>query len=297
MESTALVLAAFGAGQPQALNGILRVWEMTQKEFPKQKHALAFTSNMLRKIWQKRKNDPEWQKENPLVPPEVMEVKGTLATIANLQDQGYKNILVQPLHIYAGEEFSDLKSYIQGLNSIQTVKPKWQPFEKLVLGRPALGEPGPEHPYQEDIEKAAKALAEDVKTASGQNAALVYMGHGNEYFSPGIYMEMQNALNELYPENQIFIGTVEGSMSLDYVEKRLKHAGVQKVLLKPLMLVAGDHAHEDMSSSEPDSWKSILESRGYEVSCSLIGLGENPAWAAIYMDHIRDAALKAGLEL
>jgi sirohydrochlorin cobaltochelatase len=108
---------------------------------------------------------------------------------------------------------------------------------------------------------------------------------------------MQNALNELYAESRVFIGTVEGSMSFEYVEKRLEQKGVHKVLLKPLMLVAGEHAREDMSSPEPDSWKSLFESRGYEVSCSLKGLGENPAWAAIYMDHIRDAAKRAGLEL
>ncbi|ACN13882.1 CbiK1 [Desulforapulum autotrophicum HRM2] len=287
-QKKAIVLASFGTSYPDALKSLINIGELVRNENPGVVVKHAFTSNIIRKIWQERQTDTAFQSENKGVPEEFLYIKNPLATIADLQNEGYRTIVVQPTHVYAGEEFADLKSYVAGFNSIKTLKAKFMPFDKLVLGRPALGEPGKSPDYHEDIEIAAKALAEDVAYAKSRGAALVYMGHGNEYFSTGVYAELQDQMRRMYPDVNIFIGTVEGFPSLDTVTQGLKHTNVKKIVLKPLMVVAGDHANNDMASDEEDSWKTIFTKMGITVECIVKGLGENDQWVKIYGQHIKD---------
>ena len=282
-----IVIAAFGTTYPKALHALLNVQNKIQQTFPTAKVKMAFTSNIIRRIWQKRQNDPKWTVRTD-IPKEIFYVKTPLATIADLQNQGYKTIIVQPTHFFMGEEYLDLRSYIDGLNSIKTIKKKWMPFDKLVLSRPLTGCWGVEHDYHEDLEKTARALKPDVELAKSKNAALVYMGHGNEFFSTGIYIELQTLMRKIYPGVKIFIGTVEGFPSLDDVLAGLKHAKVKKVVLKPLMMVAGDHANNDMAGPDKDSWKSQIEAQGIKVYPVLKGLGENPKVVEIFVEHIKD---------
>ena len=228
-----------------------------------------------------------FQQQHPEIPQQVLYVQGPLATIANLQDAGYRTIYVQPSHIFAGEEYLDLSSYVEGLNSINTIKTRFMPFETLAIGRPALGTFGDEHPYHDDLKKAAQALAVDVEMARKNDQALVYMGHGNEYFTTGSYIELQATLRHMYPDLPIFIGTVEGFPSLDDVKNNLAKQNINSVLLKPLMVVSGDHANNDMAGEEDDSWKNQFEQMGIKVTTVLKGLGENPAWADIYVEHLQ----------
>ncbi len=285
----AIVLASFGTTYVQALKDLLNIQRQVQKAFPHTKVCLAFTSNIIRKIWHKRQHNPKYTR-NREIPKEILYVKGPLATIADLQDEGYRTIVVQPTHIYAGEEYMDLCSYVAGLNAIKTIKKKYMPFIKLVIGRPLLGKWGPRYPYREDIEKAAKAVAGDVKLAMKKHAALVYMGHGNEYFSTGAYIELQQTMRRLYPKVKVFVGTVEGFPSLEDVVHALLHSGIKRVVLKPFMDVAGDHARNDMAGSGPDSWKSVLESKGIKVYPVIKGLGSNDNIARIFVQHIKDVA-------
>ena len=172
-DKKAIVLAGFGTSYPSALVAITNIRDTVQKAFPKTTVKLAFTSNIIRKIWHRRQNDQKFLADNPNIPKDILYVKGPLATIADLQDEGYNIIIVQPTHIYFGEEYSDLSSYINGLNSIKTIKAKFMPFKKLVIGRPLLGKCGIEHDYHEDLIPAAKALAPDVELAKKNKAALV----------------------------------------------------------------------------------------------------------------------------
>jgi len=285
----AIVIAAFGTTHEKAIQSIINIEKAAEKEFPGTEVRVAFTSNIIRKIWQKRAKDEKYRAAHKNIPEAIFNVKTPLATIAGLQNEGVKTIVVQPSHVFAGEEFADLCSYIDGLNSIKTLKPKWTPFKALVIGRPALGRPGVEHDYHEDLEKGAEAVAEDVKKAKEAGAALVYMGHGNEYFSTGIYIEFQHVLRKMYKYPKIYVGTVEGFPSLDDVLNALKHAGIKKVILKPFMVVAGDHANNDMAGDDDDSWKSVFEKNGIEVTPVIEGLGMNPEWVKIYIDHLKDA--------
>ncbi len=293
-----IVLAMFGTTVEPALRGLLNIKEKIEQAYPQTPVRIAFTSNIIRKIWQKRASDPVYVKVHPNVPAEILHVQGPLAVIANFQDDGYDTIIVQPTHIASAEEFLDLSSYVKALASIDTIKAKFKPFNKLVIGRPMLGTFGLNHPYAEDIKVAVKAMQEDIDRAKKAGAALVYMGHGNDHFpSGGAYLQFDHEMNLAYPDVLTVVGTVEGYPPVDQVIKTLQEKGVKKVVIRALMIVAGDHATNDMAGSDEDSWKSLLEKEGISVAPYLHGMGENNAVAAIYAQHVADAAADAGIEL
>lgn len=296
MNNTAIVLAAFGATIPEGLRGIGNIVNKVRDAFECPVE-VCFTSNIVRGVWQKRLAGGDWLRDNPDTPDFIQNSRGTLATMAALQDRGYKNQVVQPLHIYAGEEYHDLGKYVAALAGIDTIKAKWRPFNTVALGRPALGAPGVDHPYMDDIKRAAEALESDIDLARQKGAALVYVGHGNHVFSTGVYHELQQILKLNHPDVPLEIGAVEGMFDAEYVAGRLSHKKADKVLLKPLMVVAGVHARDDMAGDDEDSWRSVLINRGFDVECRMQGLGESDAWASIYVQNIIDAAADAGIDL
>ncbi len=295
----AVVLAMFGTTVEPALEGLLNIREKMVKKYPNTPVRIAFTSNIIRKKWQHRAEDPAYIKAHPEIPSDVLHVKTPLATIADLQNEGYDTIVIQPTHIAMGEEFLDLATYVDSLMRMGTMKkPKYKPFHKVALGRPALGTYGMDHPYAEDIMTVARALSGDAELARKEKAALVYMGHGNEYFpSAGAYLELAARMRELYPDVVTTIGNVEGFPALGDVMDTLKLYGKKKVVLKPCMVVAGDHAMNDMAGPDADSWKSVLEKNGFEVITVERGLGEEDAFADIFISHAVDAAKDAGIQL
>jgi sirohydrochlorin cobaltochelatase len=177
------------------------------------------------------------------------------------------------------------------------MKKRWEPIHSMVMGRPALGMPGDVYPYHDDVESVCRTLAADADEARKAGAALVYMGHGNEHWSTGIYAETEKKMRQMYPDVATFIGVVEGQPGIDDILGRLESAETKKILLKPFMIVAGDHASNDMAGPEEDSWKSALTKAGYEVDTVLVGLGSNDAFARLFVDHIADAAQERGLVL
>ncbi len=295
----AIVLAMFGTSVESALQGLLTIREKMVEKYPETPVRIAFTSNIIRRKWQRRANDPVYLKAHPEIPSDILHVKTPLATIADLQDQGYDTIVLQPTHIAMGEEYLDLETYVDGLMRMGTVKKaKYKPFYKVVLGRPALGTYGTDHPYADDISTAARALAPDAALAVKEQAALVYMGHGNQHFpSAGSYLELADRMRLLYPDVVTVIGNVEGFPSLEDVMDTLKLHGVEKVILKPCMVVAGDHALNDMAGTEDGSWKTILGKNGFTVLPVKRGLGEQAEFAEIFVRHAADAARNAGIVL
>ncbi|MBU1566727.1 MAG: sirohydrochlorin cobaltochelatase [Proteobacteria bacterium] len=296
----AIVLAMFGTTVEPALQGLLNIRSKIIAKYPDTTVRVAFTSNIIRKKWQHRAEDMEYIKAHPEIPKDILHVKTPLATIADLQDDGYDTIVIQPTHISMGEEFLDLHTYVDALMNMGTLKKaKYKPFHKVALGRPALGTYGKEHPYTEDISTAAEIMAPDVQFANKEKAGLVYMGHGNKFFpgNGGIYLELAAKMRKTYPDVVTAIGNVEGYPAIEDVMETLKLYGVKKVILKPFMVVAGDHSMNDMASAEDDSWKSILEKNGFEVIVVAVGLGENDKFADIFVNHAADAAKDAGIIL
>jgi len=293
---TAIVVASFGTTVPSAMQSITNITDTVKKAYPQTEVRITFTSNIIRSIWQERQAEPkEWLDQG--IPEEVLYVKNFIATIGDLLEDGYTNIIVQPTHMFFMEQSYDLQQYVNGLASIQTMKSKWKPIDNLALGRPALGMPGDLYSYHEDVETVCKTLAGDAEAAKNAGATLLYMGHGNKHWSTGIYAETQKKMREMYPEVETFIGVAEGAPALDDLIGHIKYTQNKKILLKPLMIVAGNHAINDMAGPEEDSWKSILTKEGYEVDAVLQGLGSNKEFAEIFVKHIADAAKERGLKL
>ncbi len=296
-EKTAIVLAMFGVSFLEGLPGLLGIWKKAKQVFPNTNISISFTSNIIRKVWQKRALDPNWSQKQD-IPKEILEVKGLLGTIGELQNNGFSAIVVQPTYLCHGEQYEDLLSYIRAINSIKTVKEKWMPFKKpIAVGRPLTGTWGPKYPYKKDLEKLVDALKEHIETAKKLNASIIYMGHGNRFMSCGIYQELEYLLNQRYPDIGILVGTVEGFPSIEHIISHLNTIKNKKLLLYPLMIVAGQHAIDDMAGDSNDSWKNQLTSLGYEVIPIFKGLGELDTIQDIFISHIKDAANDANINL
>lgn len=297
-KNQAIVLAMFGTTVETGLRGLLAIRAAMVEAFPHTPVVLAFTANQIRRVWRQRAADPDYVASHPVIPAEILGIQGPLAAIANLQDQGFDSLVVQSVHMVPAEEFHDLASYVRGLLAIRTMKPRWRPFKAIALGRPALGGYDLARPYGEDIRIAAEALAGDAELARREGAALVYMGHGNPYFpASGLYFEFAAAMRRLYPGVLTLVSTVEGFPPLEETLAELQRQAVRRVVLKPLLLVAGEHALRDLAGPGEGSWSSILEQQAIEVMPVLSGLGEEPAFARIFVEHAAEAAADAGLEL
>jgi sirohydrochlorin cobaltochelatase len=299
-EKTAIILASFGTTIPSGVESILNIQKKIQEAYPGVPVKITFTSNIIRSVWKKRQAEAEkWIAEG--VPEEILYVKNIIYTFGELLEEGYRNIIVQPTHIFFMEQAHDLMQYVDAMRSIRTIKDKWRPFATIALGRPALGTIGPRHDYARDMGKALETLTEDVELAKKEKAALVYMGHGNEHWPSGIYVEAQKMMQALYPDVKTYIGVVEGFPGINEVVEALSEAKpkskTRKVVLKPFMIVAGDHALNDMAGDDEESWKSVLRAKKYQVIPVLKGLGSNDAFARIFVNHIRDAAKDAGIPL
>ena len=299
-DKTAIILASFGTTVPSGVQDILNIQRKVEAAFPGIPVRNTFTSNIIRSVWKKRQAEGQkWLDEG--VPQDILYVKNVISTFGDLLEEGYRNIIVQPTHIFFMEQSHDLMQYVDAMRSIRTIKEKWRPFNKIAFGRPALGTIGPRYDYTKDLEKALETVAPDVELARREKAALVYMAHGNEFWPSSIFIEAEKKMREMYPGVMTYFGHVEGSPGVDEVVEALDEAKpkfkTKKVVIKPFMIVAGDHAFNDMVGDDKDSWKSVLTAKKYQVVPVLRGLGSNDDFARIFVNHIRDAAKEAGIPL
>ncbi len=154
----AIVVSAFGTTYEKTLKSILAIVEDVERSFPNVEVRLAFTSNIIRKIWHKRNNDAAYKKAHPKVPAQLYTVKNVLGgAMADLQNEGYRHIVVQSTHVVAGEEYQDMEAFLNGLNSIKTLQLKHQPFIAIGVGKPLTGA----FDHSEQIKTLAKSLKED----------------------------------------------------------------------------------------------------------------------------------------
>ena len=209
-------------------------------------------------------------------------------------DNGVKNLVVQPTHLMHGAEYDELTE------AVESYKDK---FESVTIAEPLLGEVWDSDDAVNDDKKAvAEAItAEAVKTAGyddldaaeADGTAFVFMGHGTSHTAKISYSQMQSQMNDLGYKN-VFIGTVEGETedtACEAVIEKIKEAGYKKVVLRPLMVVAGDHANNDMAGDDEDSWKSQFEASGAfdKIDTQIAGLGEISAIQDLYVAHTKAA--------
>lgn len=247
----ALVIVSFGTSVPEARKDITEVEQALMAVLPDADCYCAMTSPTIRRILKKRGQT-------------VLSLEESLEA---LEPMGYDRVIVQPTHLLYGLEYDKIKAAVDRVAG---------QFPELVLGKPLLA-------GSEDL----LALAQCLKAEYGAGEeALVLMGHGTPHFSNLVYPAFQTVLRLMdYPN--AYVGTVEGWPEVDSVIRQLKADGQRKVRLVPMMLVAGDHARNDMAGNTPDSWKSQLEAQGMEVHCHLGGLGRLEAVQQLYTAHLR----------
>ena len=207
---------------------------------------------------------------------------------------GVKNLVVQPTHLMHGAEYDEM------VEAIDEYRDK---FESVAIAEPMLGEVGDDATVIND-DKAAVATAitdeavkvagyDSMEAAAEDGTAFVFMGHGTSHTANVTYNQMQTQMDSLGFTNA-FIGTVEGEpedTACDVVIDKVKEAGFKKVILRPLMVVAGDHANNDMAGDDEDSWKSMFEASGDfdEIDCQIEGLGRIDAVEQLYVAHTQAA--------
>ena len=209
-------------------------------------------------------------------------------------NNGVKNLIIQPTHLMHGAEYDELKE------AVDNYKDK---FESVTIAEPLLGEVGDDATVINDDKKAvAEAITaqavesssyDSLDAAEADGTAFVFMGHGTSHTAKISYSQMQTQMNELGYKN-VFIGTVEGKpeeTSCENVIEAVKAAGYKKVVLRPLMVVAGDHANNDMAGDDDDSWKSQFEASGAfdEIDTQIEGLGRIDAIEQLYVQHTQAA--------
>lgn len=194
------------------------------------------------------------------------------AALSRAVDNGVKTLVVQPTHLMHGLEYDELVEKVSGYADA---------FDHVVFGEPLLNS-------DDDFARVEKAITEWTAEYDDGETAICFMGHGTEAESNAVYQKMQDLLTADGYDNY-FVGTVEAEPSLEDVLAAVQAGNYKRVVLEPLMVVAGDHANNDMAGDEDGSWKTAFEDAGYEVECLLRGLGENEDVREIYIEHAQAA--------
>ena len=205
---------------------------------------------------------------------------------------GVKQLVVQPTHLMHGAEYDEMCAAIDKVRD---------QFDSVEIAEPMLGEVGNDatviNADKEAVAKAVVAAAleesgyESTAAAKDAGVAYVLMGHGTAHVAKVTYSQMATQMDKLGYEN-VFIGTVEGepeATSCEAVIEAVKNAGYTTVVLRPLMVVAGDHANNDMAGADDDSWKTMFEAAGFTVNCQISGLGRIADVQALYVAHTKAA--------
>jgi sirohydrochlorin cobaltochelatase len=261
----AIVAVSFGTTFPATREAnIGAVEKALESAFPDRRLYRAFTSpTVVRRI-----------EEN-----EGMRVDFLREALERAAREGMKRIVVQSLHIIPGEEYDKVVEEVERTRESGM-------FDEVLLGRPLLYTDGTQAQCPDDYAAVVDALRQPFEMLC-DNEALVMMGHGSGHIADVAYQKLQDRL--LAAKLPIYIGTVEGALTLDDVMQQLQQTADRRVRLMPFMLVAGDHAVNDMAGEEEDSWRSVLEAAGYEVSVSLLGLGEFEMFRKLFVAHAQDA--------
>ena len=255
MKKKAILAVSFGTSHLDTMAKTIQVMEDQIREtFPEYAVYRAFTSGIILK---------KLERENGLVFDNVRQA------MERMKRGGVTDVIVQPTYIINGVEYDWMRTDVEACREL---------FETVRIGAPLLSAP-------DDYKKTAHAVMESVELAPDE--CLILMGHGTEHPANSAYPAMEYTLQAL-GYDRIHMATVEGFPELKDVMGRIRNRDIKKAVLLPFMLVAGDHAKNDMAGDE-DSWKCELEEAGYEVRPILKGLGELPGIRRIFIEHIEAA--------
>lgn len=255
-KKSAVLVVSFGTSYADTCAKTIEAIENAVKE--------AYPSHVFYRAWTSRKICRKIEKRDGI---HIFDVKEALE---QMKQDGMEEVLVQPTHVINGIE-RDLM--------MEAVKEAQGAFSRVSVGAALLT-------TQEDCEKVIEVLEKELSVE--EDEALVFMGHGTEHYANFVYSALNYQFLTGGHENW-FMGTVEGYPELEDVLAAVKKTGLKKVVLTPFMIVAGDHANNDLAGEEEDSWKSVFEKEGYEVRCVLKGLGEYEAIRKLFLEHLAQA--------
>ena len=225
--------------------------------FPDYDVRRAFTSDIIMDILEER---------------DGLEIDTVEEALERAVADGVKTLVVQPTHLMNGFEYTDLAN---------TLSEYADSFEQLALAEPLLTSDA-------DFDAVAEAIVADTAAYADGSTAVCFMGHGTEAPSNSVYAKLQDVL-KTKGYNDYYIGTVEAEPTLEDVLAAVESGAYSKVVLQPLMVVAGDHANNDMAGDEEDTWKTAFANAGYEVECVIRGLGQLEAVQDVYVAHTQAA--------
>ena len=251
----AILAVSFGTSYPDTLEKTIAATERAlAAAFPDWEVRRAFTSGMIIKKLRQR---------------DGIQIDNVTQAMGKLQAEGFTHVAVQSTHVMHGDEYEKILAQLEPYRLRMQVS----------VGMPLLH-------AESDYTAVADALLGWLPQPK-PDEALILMGHGTAHFANSAYAQMEHMLQAKC--ERIFVATVEGYPTLESVKQQLgKNPAIRKVTLAPFMLVAGDHARNDMAGGE-QSWKAELEAAGYEVECVLRGLGQCPAVRALFVEHCREA--------
>lgn len=197
-----------------------------------------------------------------------LEIDNVKEAMDRLVADGVKEVVIQPTHVMSGFEYDDV---------VKEVNEYADKFDSLKISTTLLA-------ADEDYDTLVAAIKEETAEYNQEGTAIIYMGHGTEHDANATYAKLQEKIKAAGLDNY-FVGTVEAEPTLEDVIEMAKEYGAKKVVLLPLMIVAGDHANNDMAGDEDDSWKTAFEKEGFEVECVLKGLGQYKGVQKMIVDH------------
>ncbi len=254
----AILVVSFGTSYNDSRNITIGGIESAIREnFPDYEVRRAFTSQIIIDKLKER---------------DRLEIDNVEEALDRLSEEGYKTVIVQPTHLMHGYEYDDVMADLE--------KHKSQ-FKSIALGEPLLAS-------DRDMADVIQTITARTAPYVDGNTAVVFMGHGTEHEANRVYADLQERITAA-GYGHYFIGTVEASPDLEDVLGAVKAAGFTRCYLEALMVVAGDHANNDMAGDGEDSWKTAFEAEGMEVHCILEGLGQFHDIQDIYVRHVRTA--------
>ncbi|MEG0829121.1 MAG: sirohydrochlorin cobaltochelatase [Anaerovoracaceae bacterium] len=250
-EKQGILVVSFGTSHEATREKTIgAIEESIKTAYPAWQVERAFTSGMIMKVLKSRDN---------------LHIDNVSEALAKLKEDGFKRVHIQPTHIINGDEYEKMVYQAKAAN-----------IDNLTIGKALLT-------TSEDYDHVCEGLLKNIKTTR-DDVAIVLMGHGTGHFTDAAYSALDYRFKALGHDN-VFIGTVEGYPTVELILSNIKKKNYKKVILLPFMVVAGDHATNDMAGEE-GSWKALFEKEGYEVECILKGIGEFPEIRKIYLDHI-----------
>ncbi len=257
IQTKAILVVSFGTSYNDTREKTIdQIEKKIQESYPDYHVYRAWTSDMIRRKLEKRDH---------------IHIDSVEEAFVRMQQDGIQKVIVQPTHVM---------NAIENVKMCEQIQAAQKEFAEIKTGEPLFA-------GKADEQRLVEILGEYWKEIP-QDELLIFMGHGTSHEANAVYEELDHALKAAGHTN-MYVGTVESLPTLRMIMDKIRPLPVKKIHLAPFMIVAGDHARNDMAGEDEDSWGSLLKAEGYEVECHIIGLGELEGIQNMFVQHVREA--------